>query len=46
MEGSPVGVEDGGSVASKEGYLIGKLPAFIQRYDGECATTAGLPIDR
>lgn len=33
-------------MAPKERYLIGELSPLIERNDSECATTAGLPIDR
>ncbi len=42
---SPVGVQDGGSVAAEQGYLVGELSALIEGYDCECASTAGVPID-
>lgn len=44
--GAPVGVEDGGRMATEQGHDIGKLPTLIDRNDSKGAATAGLPIDR
>lgn len=46
VEGVPVGVEDGSRVAAEERYLVGHLALLVERYDGEGAAAAGLPIDR
>lgn len=46
MESAPVGVEDGGRVATEQGQNIGQLSTLIDGDDGKGATTAGLPIDR
>jgi hypothetical protein len=44
--GAPVGVEDGGRVATEQGHDIGELATLIDRNDSKGAATAGLPIDR
>lgn len=46
VERVPVGVEHGRRVAAEEGDLVGDLAALVDGDDGECATAAGLPIDR
>lgn len=46
VERVPVGVEDGGRVAAEEGDLVRDLAALVDGDDGECATTARLPINR
>lgn len=44
--GAPVGVEDGGRVATEQGQDIRELSTLIDRNDSKGAATAGLPIDR
>jgi hypothetical protein len=44
--GAPVGVEDGGRVATEQGQDIGELSTLIDRNNSKGAATAGLPIDR
>jgi hypothetical protein len=46
VEGTPIGVEDGGGVPAEEGYLIGRSAALVDGDDGECATAASFPVDR
>lgn len=46
IEDAPVGVEDGGRVATEQGHDIGKLSTLINGNDSKGAAAAGLPIDR
>jgi hypothetical protein len=41
----PIGVEDGGGVASEEGQALGELSALLERDDGEGSPATSLPID-
>jgi hypothetical protein len=43
--GAPVGVEDGGCVATEEGYLLGHTPLLLEGDDGKSATAGSFPID-
>ena len=46
VEGVPVRVQHGGSVAAEEGYLVGQLAALVEGDDVEGAATCRLPVDR
>jgi hypothetical protein len=45
VEGGPVGVEDGSSVAAEERKLVGSSAALIDGNDSKGAATAGFPVD-
>lgn len=44
--GVPVGIQDGGGMASKQRDLVGELSLLAEGDDGEGAAAASFPIDR
>lgn len=45
MLSSPVCIQDNGSMAAKQGYLVRKLSLLVQGNNRECAAAARLPVD-
>ena len=45
-ESVPVGVEDGGGVATEQRDLVGELAPLLKGNDGEGAAARSVPIDR
>lgn len=43
--GVPVGIQDGGGMASKQRDLVGHLSLLAKGDDSKSAATAGIPID-
>ena len=41
----PVGIQDDGSMSSEQRQLLRQSPLLVDRYDGECASSTGFPID-